>query len=92
MADPIRAVEDGSIDLAAVWGPIAGYYAKTAQRPLRITPITDTNAYLPQLFEYPIGMAVRPGDDDLKDRLNAFINRHKGEIRALLQSYGVPLL
>lgn len=92
MADPIRAVVDGRIDVAAIWGPIAGYYARTAQTPLRITPITDTNDYLPQLFDYPIAMAVRPGDDDLKNRLNNFIGRHRDDISALLRSYGVPLL
>jgi len=92
MADPIRAVADGHIDVAAIWGPIAGYYAKNAKLPLRITPITDTNDYLPQLFDYPIAMAVRPGDDDLKNRLNNFIGRHRDDITALLRSYGVPLL
>jgi mxaJ protein len=92
LADPIRAVENNAVDLAAVWGPIAGYYAQTSAVPLRVTPITDTNAYLPQLFEYPISMAVRPGDDDLRDRLNAVLRRRAGDITALLESYGIPLL
>jgi quinoprotein dehydrogenase-associated probable ABC transporter substrate-binding protein len=91
LADPIRAVEDGDIDVAAVWGPVAGYYGKQARRPLRVTPITDTDAFLPQIFQYPIAMAVRPGDDDLKDRLDSFISRHRDEIKALLVDYGVPL-
>jgi len=92
LADPIRAVESGAVDVAAVWGPIAGYYARQTQPPLRVTPITDTDAFLPQIFQYPIAMGVRPGDDDLKDRLDSFISRHRAEIKALLQSYGVPLL
>jgi quinoprotein dehydrogenase-associated probable ABC transporter substrate-binding protein len=92
LADPISAVEQGSIDIAAVWGPIGGYYALKSSVPLRVTPITDTDAYLPQMFEYPIAMGVAPGDDDLKDRLDEFISRHRSDIKTLLQSYGIPLL
>lgn len=91
-AAPIEAVARGDIDIAAVWGPIGGYYAKATGVPMRVTPITDTDRFLPQMFEFPIGMAVRSGDTDLKDRLNAFVRQHKPEITALLQSYGVPLL
>jgi len=91
-ADPIRAVENGTIDVAAVWGPIAGYYAKQSPVPLRVTLITDTDSYLPQIFQYPIAMGVTPGQDDLKDRLDGFISRHRDDIKALLESYGVPLL
>jgi hypothetical protein len=44
------------------------------------------------MFEYPIAMGVAPGDDDLKDRLDEFISRHRSDIKTLLQSYGIPLL
>lgn len=91
-ADPIKAVARGDLDIAAVWGPVGGYYAMHAGVPMRVTPITDTDSYLPQIFEYPIAMGVRPGDDDLKDRLDAFISSHRDAIKALLASYGVPLL
>jgi quinoprotein dehydrogenase-associated probable ABC transporter substrate-binding protein len=89
---PIEAVVNGAIDIAAVWGPSAGYYASRARVPLTVTPITDTTAFLPQMFQYPIAMAVREGDDDLRDRLDAFISGHADEIRTLLKAYGVPLL
>jgi len=91
-AAPIEAVARGDIDIAAVWGPIGGYFAKQAGVPMRVTPVTDTDRFLPQMFEFPIGIAVRSGDTDLKDRLNAFVRQHQPEITALLQSYGVPLL
>jgi quinoprotein dehydrogenase-associated probable ABC transporter substrate-binding protein len=92
LAAPIEAVARGDIDIAAVWGPVGGYFAKEAKVPMRVTPITDTASFLPQTFEYPIGMAVRTGDKDLADRLNAFIGRHRADISALLASYGVPML
>jgi quinoprotein dehydrogenase-associated probable ABC transporter substrate-binding protein len=91
-AAPINALERGDIDVAALWGPIAGYFAKAAKVKLRVTPITDTEQFLPQTFQYPIAMAVRSGDTDLRDRLNAFIRTDRAKISALLTSYGVPLL
>ena len=45
-APPMRlldAVVAGEIDVAAAWGPLAGWYAKQSDVPLRVTPITDTS-------------------------------------------------
>lgn len=91
-AAPVGAVARGDLDLAAIWGPIGGYYARQSDVPMRVTPITDTEQYLPEIFEFPIAMAVRQGDDDLRDRLDAFIRMHRHDIRSLLDSYGVPQL
>ncbi len=38
----VAAVERGDVDIAAVWGPLAGYFAKQSPVPLTVTPITDT--------------------------------------------------
>jgi hypothetical protein len=46
--------------------------------------------FLPFVFD--IAMAVRPGDDSLRTRLDGVLARHKAEIQRLLESYGVPLL
>ena len=88
----IEAVERGDVDVAAVWGPLAGYFAKHSQVPLRVVPITDTEAYRPLVFQFPIAMGVRKGDRALADRLNQVIERRGDEIRALLERYGVPLV
>ncbi len=37
--DIIRAVANGKIDTAIVWGPLAGYYAARQRVPLRLTPV-----------------------------------------------------
>jgi mxaJ protein len=88
----VTAVERGDVDIAAVWGPLAGYFAKQSPVPLTITPITDTVAFAPLQFAYDIGMGVRKGDHALRDQLNAIIARKRPQIAALLQSYGVPLV
>ena len=87
----VKAVEKGEIDIAAVWGPLAGYYARQSEVPLRIVPITDTLEYMPMLFQYAIAMGVRKTDPVLKNQLNEVIYQRKDEIQALLERYGVPL-
>jgi mxaJ protein len=95
-ADPparlIEAVESGSLDVAAAWGPLAGYFAQHSPVPLTVTPIRDYERFSPQQFQFAIAMGVRKGDDALRDRLNAFIDEHRSEITSLLRSYGVPLV
>ncbi len=87
----IKAVASGEIDLAAAWGPLAGYYASQSDVPLRIVPITDTLEYMPMLFQYAIVMGVQKTNPELKRQLNEVIYQRKEEIQALLERYGVPL-
>jgi mxaJ protein len=88
----IEAVADGTIDVAAAWGPLAGYFASRSPVPLTITPITDGERFAPQRFQFEIAMGVRKGDDALRDQLNAFIEDNSAAIADLLKSYGVPLV
>lgn len=86
----LRAVEQGKIDVAAAWGPLAGWYAKNASVPLRVVPITDTVDYLPLVFQYSIAMGVRKENEAFRDQLNEIIIRERDAINALLAEYGVP--
>jgi mxaJ protein len=87
----IEAVEHGEIDVAAAWGPLAGYVAKTSTVPLTVTPIAAGERFAPQQFQFEIAMGVRKGDHALRERLNDFIAQNGSEIAALLADYGVPL-
>lgn len=86
----MRAVSDGTIDVATVWGPLAGYYAKSATIPLRLAPIKGTESFHPLTFEFAIGMGVRKSDDALKRRLDDFIARRQAEIDHILDTYNIP--
>jgi len=86
----VSAVARGDLDMAVVWGPAAGYFARTSPVPLEITPITALTAALPVTFDISVG--VRRGDETLRQRLNELIVRRQKEISALIESYGVPLL
>jgi len=87
----IDAVARGDIDIAAAWGPMAGYFAKLSPVPLRVVPIEDTARFTPQVFTFSISMGVRKDDNELKAELDRFIAENGAQITELLSSYGVPL-
>lgn len=88
----LKDVVDGKIDMAIVWGPLAGYFAKTTAAPLKVTPITGAEAFLPFVFQFSIAMGVRKDDQALQSKLNEVISRKRPEIEAILDEYGVPRL
>jgi quinoprotein dehydrogenase-associated probable ABC transporter substrate-binding protein len=88
----ISAVASGEINVAIVWGPIAGYFAKKQSTPLTLTPVS-LDADSPTLpLSYTIALGVRPKDSEFKTQLDQALQRKTAEIRQILQEYGVPLL
>jgi mxaJ protein len=86
----VDAVETRQIDVALVWGPLAGYLAHRSHIPLRLDPVTPAgDPRWPMAFD--ISMAVRRGDRDLLDRINAILGREQPRIDAILEHYHVPL-
>lgn len=88
----IEAVEDGEIDVAAVWGPFGGYFARRSPVKLDVTPIEATRRFAPLVFRFAIAMGVRKGDDELKRKLDAAIEKNRAAIGNILMRYGVPLV
>jgi mxaJ protein len=85
----MRAVADGTVDVAIVWGPPAGYFASREAVPLVVNPVaTDEKTAVPMTFE--ISMGVRKADADLARALDTALAKRAGEIRTLLDSYGLP--
>ncbi len=89
-SEMIADLEQGRIDVAILWGPIAGYFAKKSDAGLKVTPLVKETQG-PRLV-YRIGMGVRHSDQDWKRRLNKLIAENQGEIDRILEAYGVPLL
>ena len=86
----IKDLNSGQIDAGILWGPMAGYYARTANPPLHVTPlIKETSG--PRLA-YRIGMGVRPADQNWKRMLNRLIQENQPAINKILLDFGVPLL
>ena len=80
----------GSIDVAFVWGPIAGYFAKRAKLPaLVVVPFKPD----PEIqFDFRIAMGVRFGEREWKERIERLIEVNRPRIQAILAAYGVPQL
>lgn len=87
----ISAVETGKVDLAIVWGPLAGYYAKRASVPLELHPLTPARDG-DLALTFTVSMGVRRDDPALKARLDRVIARRQRAIDALLDEYGLPRL
>jgi mxaJ protein len=88
----IEGVKKGDVDIAAVWGPMAGFFANRSDVPLVITPISDGKAFRPFPFHFDIAMAVRHGDHARRAMLDDFITRRQSQIKALLADFGIPTL
>jgi mxaJ protein len=88
--DIVNAVTTKSVDLAIAWGPLAGYFSKKSTTPLVLRPLPDKDSLSDTPFRYSIGLAVRRRDHDLRDSLQAFLDRHQSEIQTLLKEYSIP--
>lgn len=89
---PGRIIEqdmvNNKIDLAIVWGPIGGYYAKKIKNPqLVVIPMHSEPGIK---FTYGITMAVRHGEKAWMQQINDLISKHESDIKAILADYGVP--
>jgi quinoprotein dehydrogenase-associated probable ABC transporter substrate-binding protein len=81
----------GKIDMAIVWGPIAGHLVRRhtdapAWRAAPFMPEPDIK------FDYEISMGVRFGEKEWAGALNEWIDGHQDEVRAILAGFRVPLL
>ena len=86
----VEDLEQDRIDVAILWGPIAGYLAKRSKTPLKVNVLVKETSG-PRMI-YRIGMGVRHSDQNWKRLLNKAIAENQAEITRILGSYGVPLL
>jgi mxaJ protein len=86
----IEAVVSGDVDIAIAWGPLAGYFAKRSEVPLRLEPVSPAIdlPFLPQVYDISLG--VRREDKAFKAELDSVLYRKRDDIAALLDQYGVP--
>jgi mxaJ protein len=90
--DIVNAVAKKDIDVAIVWGPLAGYFVRSSSAPLAVQPLPERDSLSDFPFQYNIGMAVRRRDRALRDSLQATLDRRRPEIQGILKQFGVPVL
>jgi mxaJ protein len=88
----VRAVAQGKVDTAVVWGPLAGYFARQFGNSLQITPVIPEVDPPGLPFTFSISMGVRKDNSVLRDEVDAVLQRRRPEIERILREYGVPQL
>lgn len=86
----VQDVIDGKLDIAAVWGPFAGWLKTMKGEPITVQPVNLWEDIIPLEFEVAAG--VRKRDAKLKYMLEFALEASKGEIEKILNDYGVPLV
>lgn len=92
-AQPWRQVQDvidGKLDVAAVWGPFAGWLKTMKGEPLVVQPVNLDEDDVPLEFDLTIGL--RKIDWILKYKFDLALEAKKAEIENILRDYGVPLV
>jgi mxaJ protein len=88
----IDGVIAGDVDLALAWGPLAGYFAQRSAVALEVIPISPAFDPPTLRFTFDISLAVRPGEENLKEELEGVLTRTQSKIDSILTQYGVPLI
>ena len=81
----------GKIDIAIVWGPIGGYFAKQSKEPLVVVPIPEYKSVnVKGKEEWNISVAVRKKDKERMEMIQAALDRNQAKIMKILDDYGIP--
>lgn len=86
----VQQVVDGELDVAAIWGPMAGWYKTIKHAPITITPVNLMENHTPMEFSLSIGM--RKNAKELKARVEKAMLDNREKIKTILNEYGVPLV
>jgi quinoprotein dehydrogenase-associated probable ABC transporter substrate-binding protein len=86
----VQQVVDGSLDVAAAWGPMAGYFKTVQHAPLTIQPVNMMEDQIP--MEFDMALAVPRGRPDIKAAIEQALAQHESEIQQILVEFGVPLV
>ena len=81
----------GKIDVAIIWGPIGGYYAKQSKEPLVVVPVPEYKSVnVKGKEEWNISVAVRKKDKDRMEMIQGALDRNQDKILKILDDYGIP--
>jgi hypothetical protein len=81
---------NGEFDVAAVFGPFAGWVKTMKGEPITILPVNMMDDEVP--LEFELGLGVRRTDAFLKYMIEFALEDHEADIEKILKDYGVPLV
>jgi mxaJ protein len=86
----VEAVARGDVDVALVWGPLAGYFAHRSHTGLTsqsVTPVLDGGVWP---MTYDIAVGVRRTEPGLRVQVDAILRKERPAIERILNEYHVP--
>ena len=83
-----RDLASGKIDVAVVWGPIAGQLVRDHSGWTSVPFKPDAKIK----FDYEMAMGLRQGEKEWKETLDQWIGSHHEQINQILTGYRIPLL
>lgn len=86
----VQQVVDGQLDVAAAWGPMAGWLKTMKGAQITLQPTNQMDDTIP--MEFSLGIGVPRQDVVLKFALDDALKAHRAEIESILKQYGVPLV
>ncbi len=83
--EAVKALERHDIDVAFIWGPVAGYINKTSLRgAYEVTPVAGEG------MEYPVKIGFMRADMDLRDKVDRALDDARPAVAELAAKYGLP--
>jgi quinoprotein dehydrogenase-associated probable ABC transporter substrate-binding protein len=86
----VQRMLNGEFDVAAVFGPFAGWVKTMKGEPITILPVNLMDDRTPLEFELALG--VRQTDAFLKYLLEFALEDHEKDVEKILRDFGVPLV
>jgi mxaJ protein len=82
---------ENKIDVAIMWGPIGGYWAKKSSVPMEVVLIPEFEGEkLSGKTYWNISAAVRHGEEDRLKMIEGALERQKSKILKILDDFGIP--
>jgi mxaJ protein len=88
----VEAVARGDVDVAVVWGPLAGYFAARQSTPLVVRPVSPQVDRTGLPFAFDISVGVSRARPRLRDQIDGVLARRRAQIEQLLKRYDIPRL
>ena len=87
----LKALASGRIDVLITWQPSISAFLRNYPN-LESVPIPNTRTLGgPEQYSFPMSMAVRTGDNMMKEKLDRVIEKHGPELESVLSRAGVRL-
>jgi mxaJ protein len=91
-AEIMEGVEHGDVDVALVWGPLAGYFAAKSPVPLRLQPVTPWLDDMQWPMQFDISVGVQKENARLLKEIDGVLQSRAAGIKKLLAEYHVPMM